>query len=247
LEHGQRKEEITDMMYYFITRMLEEPIQAVLTNKRGEQVNKTWNSTRCHYPGCTYVHENTAAVDVHVKRAHKDMVANIRALGNFWAAVRTMVRKNRNTTIAEALREGKVWQSNAEGCGRIFHSDRARRCHFTLMHGTETIEGWEAPMRSLTQTWKQREEEEDGTEAEREAHGNGVEPQSRKDPQGAGADVDSEHERIPQEEPPQIQANPDPADQQRHEHEHRHNHEEVGRHDHQRGHNETTHYGLIQR
>jgi hypothetical protein len=113
-----------------------------------------------------------------------------------------MVQKNQNTKIADALGEGKVWECNAEGYGRIFHSDRAIRCHFTLMHATETIEGWEAPMRSLTQTWKQREQEEEGTEAEREAHGNGVEPQSREDPQAAGADVDSEHARMPQEEPP---------------------------------------------
>jgi hypothetical protein len=52
--HGVTKEETSDMVRYFITKLLPGPVQAIITTSKGNKVKGERCLCRCHSPGCSY-------------------------------------------------------------------------------------------------------------------------------------------------------------------------------------------------
>jgi hypothetical protein len=79
--HGASKEETTDMVRYFISRLLPGRIEAIVTTRDGRRVGGSWNLSRCHHPGCDYVKGEGFRVDGHVRARHKETQKDIKMPG----------------------------------------------------------------------------------------------------------------------------------------------------------------------
>jgi hypothetical protein len=53
--HGVSKEETSDMIRYFIMKLLLGRVEVVVKTRRGNRVREKWNLCRCHFPGYEYV------------------------------------------------------------------------------------------------------------------------------------------------------------------------------------------------
>jgi hypothetical protein len=175
-EHGATREETEDMVRYLISRMLPKDIEIAATTEQGDPVTGDWNFGRYHHPGCNYLSVRNGATEAHIKNQHKEMHREIQELGSFWGTIRTIIRSNRDTTIGEALGQGKMWECQEEECHQVFTTAKALRQHFTHAHSSRTQEDWEPNMRCLNQKWQYKEEEvdhnEDTTEDEDERQQN---------------------------------------------------------------------------
>jgi hypothetical protein len=67
--------------------------------------------------GCDSFHKRDYNVEIHTK-GHKEMYANIEALGQFWDSIRTMLENNQRIIILEAIGEGPMYQYMARNAGR---------------------------------------------------------------------------------------------------------------------------------
>jgi hypothetical protein len=81
LEHGISQEDTADMVKSFISRLLPDPLRAILTTLDGHLIDTQPSFGRCHYPGCSYVSGIGARIDVHIGRKHREMQTDIRTLG----------------------------------------------------------------------------------------------------------------------------------------------------------------------
>jgi hypothetical protein len=81
------------------------------------------------------------------------MYQDIKELGWFWGTIRTIIRNKPDTTIGEALGEGKMWECEEANCHQVFRTGQAVRQHFSHVHTSRTQENWEPRMRCLKQRW----------------------------------------------------------------------------------------------
>jgi hypothetical protein len=201
--HGATKEETADIIKYFITKLLPNPIQDIFTTRLGRRVRGRRCLCRCHNPGCTYVSGKDFHVNSHVHSSHKQMTKDINRLGWFWGTMHTMLKVKPMMTIVEALGEGEFWECTMEKCHSPFQSEKALRQHFTQAHAAYTVEGWEAKSRRLVQKVSERIEE---TEAEDLSQRNGsAEGESGREAESAEAEAEAqavEHNRneVPERE-----------------------------------------------
>jgi hypothetical protein len=190
--HGAAKEETADMIRYFITKLLPNPIQDIFTTRLGHRVRGRRCLCRCHNPGCTYVSGRDYQVNGHVHNSHKQMSRDIQRLGWFWGTMHTMLKANPKMTIAEAIGEGGFWECTMEKCHLPFQSEKALRQHFTQAHAAYTVEGWEAKSRRLIQKLSERMEE---TEAEDLSQRDGSAEEGRgREAESAGAEAEAEEQ-----------------------------------------------------
>jgi hypothetical protein len=153
LEHGASKEDTADMIRYFISRLLPGQIRAEISQSDGQLVELRLNFGRCHCPGCEYVSGIPSRVDVHIRRVHKSLDNDIKSIGWFWGPVHAMIKTNPRTSIAEAMGEGAFWKCQSPRCHQAFQSPSAIRLHFSQMHASSTVQGWEPHMRCLNLKW----------------------------------------------------------------------------------------------
>jgi hypothetical protein len=79
--HGATKEEKMDIVHYFITKLLPNPIQAIITTTGGHRVKGRKCPSQCHSPGCSHVSGKEYQLNGHVNGAHKSMAKDIKKLG----------------------------------------------------------------------------------------------------------------------------------------------------------------------
>jgi hypothetical protein len=195
--HGASKSETTDMVKYIISRFLPGPIDPIVPNRKGERVEGEWTFSRCHCPGCEYIHKDGPRIEGHVQSQHKEMVKNIKTLGWFWGTIRTKIKANLKMTIGEALGTGHFWECNREGCHQPFQSQRALRQHFSKAHAEHRLEGWEPSPRKLQQRWEMEIENAEEIGAEEAKEAGRVEEIWANPEVGAEADAEAEPEARP--------------------------------------------------
>jgi hypothetical protein len=168
-KHGAIKEETADMFRYFIQRMLPMEIEMKVMTNEEREVQRDWNSCRCHFPGCTYINMKAYMVDSYVRGLHKETKKDMKTLGWFWGTLHTMIKENPKMTIAGALGQGHFWECKMEGCHQPFQSQKAMGHHFSQAHAAHMRKGWKGQSRRLNQTWKTvtREESDEDTQNER--------------------------------------------------------------------------------
>jgi hypothetical protein len=202
-EHGVTKERTQDMMRFYIDTMMTGITEVCLSKPDGTEVRRKWKSERCHYPGCKYLHSEHRSMDNHVRKQHPRMHEDMRVLGEFWGIMRTIIRHNEKTTIAEALGSGEVFQCAVEGCERIFMSERSISQHFGKFHSERLQQNWIAPRCELHQKYEIRAREDEG-EGEGEGEGEVEEDEARAEPRGmvieaaeaAEARIEEDGERV---------------------------------------------------
>jgi hypothetical protein len=101
--HGVSKEETSDMVRYFIMKLLPGRVETVVKTRVSSRVRGKWNLCRCHFLGCEYVSGDGSQVDTYMKKSYESMMKDIEALGWFWGTIHAMIKANPKTTIAEAL------------------------------------------------------------------------------------------------------------------------------------------------
>jgi hypothetical protein len=153
-EHGASQQETTDMVQYLIARFLLSPIKVEVKTAQGKSVKGQWDFRRCRYPRCNYSSSGNSQVDNHISKAHQNTCRDTQDLGVFWGAIQTMMRDKPETTIAEALGQGTIWECQEKDCHRIFAPSQAVHNHFSKTHAAGTLENWEPKLRCVHQQWK---------------------------------------------------------------------------------------------
>jgi hypothetical protein len=142
IEHNVKKEETTDMVQSFITQMFPEVVKPMfmkmLANGDSRETKRKWDDTRCHYPGCSYLHWRYDQVREHVNRQHKDLTLEIHSLGWFWGTIRYMMRSNPIMTFAEALGQGAICKCRMGRCGHFFLTPLLLKHYFSKIHASST-------------------------------------------------------------------------------------------------------------
>jgi hypothetical protein len=112
LTHLDKKNKLTDvccnkLIRHFIYGLSPGRIDVILKTGDGPTVNRLWDVERCPCMGYDYFHNRHHNTEIHAK-VHKKMYANMEALGQFWGSIRTMLQKNQQATIREAIGESPV-------------------------------------------------------------------------------------------------------------------------------------------
>jgi hypothetical protein len=131
------------------------------------------------------------------------MQQNVDMLGWFWGKIRTMIKAEPLTTIAEVLGEGEFWECTREGCHLPFQTEKALEQHFSQIHAAYILEGWRASARLLIQKWQPKAEESDEVNDANEA--NDTEEREEEDPNSQDHQNHQTDHRLQQPEPGFIQ------------------------------------------
>jgi hypothetical protein len=140
-----------DLITLFLKTLYTGEFVIRLRTETGELINREWEVERCPHPGCNYFQEKRQNVEKHVK-THQEMEEDMEKLGWFWGAMRTMLLENPETTIREAIGEGRVFQCAVAECGKIFSKPGNVSKHFSHTHPKELMRNHRAPTTTLFQT-----------------------------------------------------------------------------------------------
>jgi hypothetical protein len=149
-----------DLMRHYLQGMC--PSQIHIKLKIGEEiVDRQWDVERCPYPGCDYFHLTHSSVAIHIKAAHTTMYANIQKLGWFWGSIRTMLKKNGETTIREAIGESQVVRCCTADCGKIFATHTNLNRHYSHDHLGQRMNKADIPHQVMYQSAEIEENQEE--------------------------------------------------------------------------------------
>jgi hypothetical protein len=140
-----------DIVNYVIRKFLPRPVETVVRTDRGARVRRDWQLHRYHYPGCSYVKGLRVRVEEYIRRKHREMAKDIKALGWFWGTIHAIIKQNPMTSIVEALGRTSFFECRMEGCGLPFQTKTALARHFSQIHAPYTQKGWETSSRRLNQ------------------------------------------------------------------------------------------------
>jgi hypothetical protein len=122
LTHLDKKYELRHMrcknlMRHFIPSPYPGRIDTVPKIGDGATVDRLWDVERCPCLGSNDYHNKHDNIEIHAK-VHKQMYANMDALGWLWDSIRIMVQNSERITIREAIGESPAYQFMVQNAGR---------------------------------------------------------------------------------------------------------------------------------
>jgi hypothetical protein len=159
--HG---EEANDLVSYDINQLLDGKLRVVIIcTETGVRLYCPWLSERCRCGDCKYITDTHRSYQAHLGRhdqANKkrglpgDMVKNIRELGEFWGAMKSLIQANPEATIERALGVGPAYLCGISSCRRAFATEGDLRRHFGLRHTDLNVQNSVTPKFRVKQFWE---------------------------------------------------------------------------------------------